>query len=294
MHPAFILCIMFNMLNTEQQNIEITPEQLSNWYPMIGLPCYDRQVTEPFFMRFMQTVMWFKEIGLKFAVSTVSDSLINRARNNVVAKFMANPQCTHLLFIDVDLTWTPSDILKMLWHDKDVMCGSYPIKDINWEKVVKYAKEGVEPSQLARKSTRFVVNPISTNQIDETGKAKIKMDNGCMAVYDAGTGFMMIKREVFTKMFEAYPELKFTDDTGSLKGDERDNTYALFNSYVDPDTKRFLSEDYGFCRYWQKIGGEIWLDPAIELTHLGRFQYEGSQIEQLMEMSKQPARKGDK
>jgi hypothetical protein len=274
------------MLGTEQQNIEITPDQVNKWFPMIGLPCYDRQLTEPFFMKFMQTIMWFKEIGLKFATTTISDSLISRARNNVVAKFMSNPQCTHLLFIDVDLTWTPTDIVKMLWHDKDIVCGSYPIKDINWKKVAKFAKEGVDPNELAKKSTRFVVNPVSTKDIDKTGKAKIKMDNGCMAVYDAGTGFMLIKREVFTKMFEAYPELKFNDDTGSIKDKERDNTYALFNSYVDPETKRFLSEDYGFCRYWQKIGGEIWIDPAIELTHLGRFQYEGSQMEYLLQMSK--------
>jgi hypothetical protein len=274
------------MLGTEQQNIEITPDQVNKWFPMIGLPCYDRQLTEPFFMKFMQTIMWFKEIGLKFATTTISDSLISRARNNVVAKFMSNPQCTHLLFIDVDLTWTPTDIVKMLWHDKDIVCGSYPIKDINWKKVAKFAKEGVDPDELAKKSTRFVVNPVSTKDIDKTGKAKIKMDNGCMAVYDAGTGFMLIKREVFTKMFEAYPELKFNDDTGSIKDKERDNTYALFNSYVDPETKRFLSEDYGFCRYWQKIGGEIWIDPAIELTHLGRFQYEGSQMEYLLQMSK--------
>jgi hypothetical protein len=49
-------------------------------------------------------------------------------------------------------------------------------------------------------------------------------------------------------MIEAYPDLKFIDDTGSMKGDEKDYTYAFFNSFVDED-KRFVSEDYGFCRY---------------------------------------------
>lgn len=267
------------MLTTEKQNIEISPEQIAKWAPMIALPCYDRQLTEPFTMSLIQACIYFKQIGMRFGIGTISDSLISRARNSIVAKFMAAEQFTHLLFIDVDLKFNHNDILKMLWHDKDVMTGSYPIKDINWEKVQKLVQSGVEPNKLAAKATRFVVNPVSA------GQNKIETDNGAIAVHDAGTGFMLIKREVFTKMFEAYPELKFQDDTGSLKGDELKHTYALFNSYVD-ENKRFLSEDYGFCRYWQKIGGKIWVDPAVELSHFGRFVYEGNMVDYLMEISK--------
>lgn len=267
------------MLTTEEQNIEITPEQIKSWVPMFGIPCYDRQLTEPFMMSLVQTIMYFKEIGLRFAISTVSDSLISRARCNATAKFMANPDFTHLMFIDVDLKFSPSDILKMLWHDKEIMTGSYPIKELNWKKIHKLANEGVPADKLSEKGTRFVVNPV------RAGNNNIETDNGAISVHDAGTGFMLIKRQVFTKMFEAYPELKFKDDTGSLKGEELDNCYALFNSYVDED-KRFLSEDYGFCRYWQKIGGKIWVDPAVELMHLGRYNYEGKMMDYLIDISK--------
>lgn len=267
------------MLKTEKQEIEIGAEQIKNWCPMIGLPCYNRELTEPFMMSLMQATMYFKQIGMRFGISTVSDSLINRARNNVVAKFMANEQFTHLLFIDVDIKFNYNDILKLLWHDKDIITGAYPIKEINWQKVHKMVQDGVPAEELAKKATRFVVNPV------KAGGNKIETDKGALSIYDAGTGFMLIKREVFTKMFEHYPELKFKDDTGSLKGKELDNTYALFNSYVDED-KRFLSEDYGFCRYWQKMGGKIWVDPAIELSHYGSFVYDGSLIEYIMEISK--------
>jgi hypothetical protein len=267
------------MLETEPQNIEITSDQIKDWTIFIGLPCYDRQMTEPFVMSLMKLVMYFKEIGLKFSISTISDSLISRARNQIVAKFMANPQHTHLLFIDVDLAFEPTEILKMLWHDKDIMTGSYPIKDINWDKVTRFAKEGLEPTKLAAKSTRFVVNPV------RDGQNTVKADKGAIAVHDAGTGFMLIKKEVFEQMFEAYPELKYNDDTGSMKDKERDYTYALFNSYVDED-HRFLSEDYGFIRYWQKLGKDIWVDPSIELMHLGRFEYRGNMLEYLIQLSK--------
>ncbi len=272
------------MLEIEKQNIEVEAKDIETWCPMFGLPCYDRQLTEPFFMSFVKTVMYCKEIGMKFAVSTITDSLINRARNNLVAKFMANPKFTHLIFIDVDLEFRSEDILKMLWHDKDVITGCYPIKDINWEKVAKMSKEGVPSQDLLKKATRFVVNPKPNDQ------GRIEVKDGALAIYDAGTGFMCIKREVFEKLIAAHPELKFKDDTGSLKGEELNWTYAFFNSYIDNDG-RFLSEDYGFCRYWQNIGGKIWVDPGIDIKHLGRLNYEGSMIEQLQDMSKEMSAK---
>lgn len=276
--PLFF-CYNDNVLTTENQSIEITPDQIQSWCPMISLPCYNRELTEPFMMSLIQSTMYFKQIGLRFAISTVSDSLISRARCNLVAKFMANEQFTHLLFIDVDLKFNYNDILKLLWHDKDVITGAYPIKDISWDKVHKMVQDGVPADKLAQKATRFVVNPVNV------GQNKIETDNGAISVYDAGTGFMLIKREVFTKMFEHYPELKFNDDTGSLKDKEKDYTYALFNSYVDNDQKRFLSEDYGFCRYWQKMGGKVWVDPAVELEHLGHFVYKGNMIDYLIDIS---------
>lgn len=278
MRGAFVYVKIIVMLTTEKQQIEISQEDIEKWVPMFGLPCYDRQLTEPFFMSFVQTAMYFQQIGLKFAVSTITDSLINRARNNLVAKFMSNPQFTHLIFLDVDLGFKKEDILKLLWHDKDVVTGSYPIKDINWDKVVVNVNNKVEAKDLAKKSTRFVVNPVSA------GNNTIATDNGAISVHDAGTGFMCIKRSVIEKMIESYPDLKFIDDTGSMKGAEKDYTYAFFNSFVDED-KRFVSEDYGFCRYWQKLDGKIWVDPSIEITHLGRFLYEGNMIEHLISIS---------
>jgi hypothetical protein len=262
----------------EQQNIEIDREQIDSWVPMFGLPCYDRSITEPFFMSFVKTVMYMRDINMKFAVSTITDSLINRARNNLVAKFMANPQFTHLIFLDVDLAYRPEDILKLLWHDKDVVTGSYPIKEILWDKVVKLAKDDVEAKDIAGKSTRFVVNPV------RAGDNTIETNNGAISVHDAGTGFMCIKRSVFEKMIEEYPDLKFNDDTGSMNDEEKNWTYAFFNSFVDDD-KRFVSEDYGFCRYWQKMGGKIWVDPAIEIDHLGRFMFQGKMMDYLMEIA---------
>ena len=257
----------------EEQTIEITNEEISKWYPMLAMPCYDQLISEPTFMSMMRVAMSFKEIGLKFSIATISDSLISRSRNQMVAKFLANPEFTHIMFIDVDLGFIPDDILKLLWHDKDVITGAYPIKDVNWDKVKLNVEKGYPADKILERSLRFVVNPVKN-----PGNATVNVDRGAIEIYDAGTGFMLIKRSVFERMIQAYPELYYNDDTGSLNEEERKWTYAFFNSYVDPDKHRFLSEDYGFCRYWQEIEGKVWVDPSIEMMHLGRMKYKATML----------------
>lgn len=257
----------------KEQTIEISQEEINSWYPMIALPCYDQLISEPTLMSLIRTVMQFKEIGLKFSICTMSDSLISRARNQIAAKFLANKEFTHLMFIDCDLGFTGDDIIKLLWHNKDIMTAAYPIKNVDWNSVAENAKNGVSADKLMESSLRFVVNPVK-----DADNSRIQVDKGAINVYDAGTGFMLIKRDVFTKLIDSYPELKYADDTGGLSGEELDWTYAFFNSYVDSEKKRFLSEDYGFCRYWQEIGGTVWTDPSIEMLHLGRMRYKGTML----------------
>ena len=255
----------------ETQQIEITNDQLKKWNVLFAIPCYDQQITEPCMMSLMKTIMYFRDHGMRFAVSTITDSLINRARNNIAAKFLANEQFTHIMCIDADISWEPEDVLKMLWHEKEIITGAYPIKTINWDKVVSDVKKGIPADELAKRSVRFVVNAAKDNAV-------LNIDKGAIEIFDAGTGFMLIKREAFEKLIDKYPNLKYDDDTGSLNEEERKWTYAFFNSYIDEHKNRFLSEDYGFCRYWQNIGGKVWVEPGITLGHLGRMKYTGSMM----------------
>ena len=45
---------------------------------------------------------------------------------------------------------------------------------------------------------------------------------------------------------------------------------------IEPDTKRYLSEDYAFCRLWQKIGGKIYADIVSGMTHMGNYSFKGN------------------
>lgn len=252
----------------EQVQITLSREQLSQWKLFIAVPCYDSTVTEPFMMSTLKTMMKFNALGLQTVLATVSDSLVTRARNTLVARFMAQTECTHMMFIDADIEYDPDSIMKLLWHNKDIIAAAYPIKEIVWKKVEERVKNGEGAAEAAKNSSRYAFSLI------KPGQTTISMSNGAVAAYDLGTGFMLIKRETFQTMFEKYPELKYVDDTGALNEEEKKYTYALFDTLID-ENGRYLSEDYAFCRYWQRLGGLTWLDPSIDLTHVGRYRYVG-------------------
>jgi hypothetical protein len=70
---------------------------------------------------------------------------------------------------------------------------------------------------------------------------------------------------------EAHPE------TAYIAEREMVQMHALFDTTIDEDG-RYLSEDYTFCRRWQKMGGTIWLDPEIVLDHFGTIVYMGNKF----------------
>ena len=109
---------------------------------------------------------------------------------------------------------------------------------------------------------------------------QITIKKNLIEVKHIATGFMMIKRELFDLMFEAYADTKYTDDVNFLNEEENKFAYALFDCGVEDD--HYLSEDWMFCNRWSKIGGELFVDISINLTHTGVENFNGSFITSLL------------
>lgn len=206
--------------------------------------------------------------------TSANESLITRARCHMVAYFMANPKATHLMFIDADINFDIIDVLHMLQHDKDIIVGAYPKKDLDFNAMRTGLTSNPNATDEEFKSygANYALN--YAWQREEGRSSTIQTENGLVKLKDAATGFMLIKREVIEKMIAEYPDLYFNNDL-SMDAEFAKWTYLFFDAMHEPDTKRYLSEDYAFCRRWQNIGGEVWLDPIINLDHVGHFTFNG-------------------
>jgi hypothetical protein len=205
-----------------------------------------------------------------------NESLITRARNYCVDSFLRS-DCTHLLFIDSDIGFNASDVFLLMHlcgpdNGYDIVAGPYPKKTIAWEKVKKASDMGYgksNPFELSAFIGDFVFNNVA-------GQESFRVDEP-VEVSETGTGFMMIHRGVFEKYVEAYPDLRYKPDhVRDANFDGSRDIHAFFDTIIDPETRRYLSEDYMFCQNVRKAGMKVWLCPWMELQHVGTYTFGGS------------------
>ena len=223
----------------------------------------------------LQTIMIRYGIETKFSF-LFNESLITRARNYLVDEFLRT-DFTHMMFIDSDIHFDPNDIVALMALDKDVIGGPYPKKAIKWKSVLKAVQKNpnIEAGNLEKVTGDYVFNPVK-------GTAQFSVTEP-LEVLEIGTGFMMIKREVFTKMRDAYPTIKYKPDhVGQAHFDGTRYIHAYFDTLIDTKdsatgggTDRYLSEDYMFCQLWRKLGGQIWLCPWMRTDHIGTYHFKG-------------------
>jgi hypothetical protein len=227
---------------SEQNQVQVNVDYLRTTKVHICMPCYGGMLTESTFMSFIKWSNTCRQLGLDWTMETMTnESLISRARNTLVAKFLNNPVSTHLFFVDADIGWEPWHLLVLLNRDVDVIGGLYPMKTL---------------------PVRWVVNGFEGA---ETGP------DGLQEVSKTGTGFMLVKRHVFEKL-NAHPAVKpFRNDIGLPKElDKHLRTY--YDTAVREN--RYYSEDWTFCENWRDLGGKVWVDKRVLLRHTGSYVFD--------------------
>ena len=190
--------------------------------------------------------------------SSDSDSLISRVRNIHLSKFMQeNKDCDYFCSIDSDLYIHNSTSMdnvfdRLVEGGRDFTGGVYALKG------------------------KF--NPAMCSSVPKHIRPDyIKPDSGEIEMEWLSSGCWMIRRTVVETMIKKYPELTYRGD-GPHAGLE---VYGLFipsifdvNDSAGFPCKKYLSEDWAFCSRWNNIGGKIYADTSIKMTHIGKTCYD--------------------
>ena len=247
-------------------------------------PCYGGLCHVNYINKIMETKEVLRELGINMHLMFIrNESLITRGRNNLVAKAMSDPDMTHILFIDSDITWEPIHIIKLIIGDKELSGGIYPIKKYHWDRLTpdniqKILEKKKLPYNSHLTDTQLIYHNLLHYNFNYLQNQN-QIQNNMMEIYTLATGFMMIKRSCIDKMIKAHPQCKYTDDCGFLQGDENKYAYTLFDCAIVND--HYFSEDWLFCHRWRDIGGQIFVDISIDLWHTGQEDYIGRLISTL-------------
>lgn len=196
-------------------------------------------------------------------------SLLPSARNQLAAHCMADPEVTHILWIDSDISWHANDVARLLEHDVDFVCGLYPFK--------QSPGQGLNP--------RFVFQSLKT---DDWSMPRDRL-TGLLEVTACGAGFMLTKRTVYERLAAAYPESKLRrpPELNQHSAAALAWHYNFFPVHVEDGGLQ--SEDVSFCRQWRATGGKIWADLDVTLTHYGTHAFSGDPLSMFEQQAEQAA-----
>jgi hypothetical protein len=181
--------------------------------------------------------------GIDVTIDYVAgSSIITTARSLVVHRFLEGKQ-KRLFWIDSDIEWEPDDFLRVLGLSQgmDIVCGAYPLKR---EDQKSFVIRNSDPAKVT-------INPY-----------------GCIRVEGTGLGFTVMTREVVEKIVATKPKI-MNEGSGELMAD-------VFR--VDTFEGRLRGEDMAFFDDLRDLGYEIWLDPTVDLGHIGHKVFRGDVV----------------
>ena len=218
-------------LDKMSQAQAVTPKDV-----MIGFPCYDNRAEVDVFQECLNAVQDPHSVVRKIQFYN-GDSLVSRARNKITDLFIEDKECKYLMFIDSDIRFNRGFINRLRSHDKGIVGGAY------LKKKLPYA-------------------PVMNAQLGEEGELSI--------MREIGTGFMMIRKDVFEAIRVMYPEQSYHYDDDE-RGGAAKRGYDWWRVGVYED--RYLSEDYFFCQLAATLGYKTYLDKSILCQHIGKISY---------------------
>ena len=234
-------------------------------------PCYNGRVSAYLAVSLLELLRACRQrgIGLSWDLRVSADYA--SAKGDGTAGFLEDPEATHLLFVGADIGFPPDQVFRLLDLGAEVSAAAYPITRLDWDRVAIASNER-QPS------------PAASLLYDLDGPEGIALTPGSkfVRIPYVGLGFVMLRRSAVVQLAQAYAmpksatfETGATTTTGGFVGPR------LFASMVEPETGRYLSEDFAFCRRWTELGGQIWLDVHSELTHVGPMSFRGDLFSQL-------------
>lgn len=157
---------------------------------------------------------------------------ISHARATMLRKAL-DAGAEAVVFIDDDVSWRPQDLLKLIETPDPVVAGTYRYKLDN-EEYMGSIYSGLDHRPTVR-------------------------DDGCIKGHTVPAGFLKLTRDAVRAFMKAYPEL--------LYGHPENPSIDIFNHGARGGV--WYGEDMAFSHRWRECGGEIWLQPDLDLDHHG-------------------------
>lgn len=218
----------------------------------VALPSYEGKIYVDTADSVLREVYAAFEKGYKYLWQFRQQNMMSAmVRNWMVGRFLETTNLSHIAFVDWDVHFPTGTLVRLMERDVDICAAAYRFRSDPVDFPMAWLQE---PGTLLRS-----VNP-KTGEVDE---------NGLIEVSGAPTGCMVISRKCIEGMIRARPELEYFEPALESK-----KAHSLFE-WVRKD-KMIFTEDYAFCYLARECGYRVWVDPDIDMRHVGYKQFDGN------------------
>lgn len=217
-------------------NIKISLDGLS---VMVGIPA-GRDLPVLTVKSLMATQVLCQQHNVSFSLGMIAgSSVVQWARDEVLDLFLKG-DANRLFWIDSDMVWEPEDFMRLLALSqlRDVVCAAYPAK---------------------HDQPTFYVNW-------DRDAGIVLGEYGLIEVKGVGLGFTVMSRKVAEAVASKADVV--TDDVSQRE------IAAVFR--IGKTGGKRQGEDMAFFEDIRALGYKVWLDPAVDLGHVGSKTYRGS------------------
>lgn len=219
----------------------------------IATPFYSVTAFAPYIVSLLDAVRALDEMGVEWDYWQIcGDSYVDRAKNSLVHKFLKS-DFTHLFMVDSDEAWDVVGfcrVVKAAMLGCEVVGALYPCKN-NWEfygGIPKMREDGF------------------MSGIERDGMRLIEMD--CIP-----GGFLIYSREAFER---ARPKLN-----SYIAPEDGESVLEAFRCNIEPHGGR-IGEDIYFQKRYQEMGGRVFCEPDVSISHFGVKAWDGNYHEFLL------------
>ena len=197
----------------------------------IGTPCFELKVNA----HYANSLLDFYKNNIDFEPYFLHDSLITRARNELITQFYENQEkFTHLLWLDSDVSISSNGLQILLNKKVNVIAAPVPLKIF-----------AEQPLQSVREPYEI-------------------LDEYFYKVEAAATGCFLMSKKSVVDLVESCPH--YFD-----KSNEKRKIYNVFESRIKDN--ELLSEDWDICYKLRHLGYEIYVDSSFPVSHFGFHNY---------------------
>jgi hypothetical protein len=165
---------------------------------------------------------------------------IDQGRNQMATDALAEG-FEETFWIDSDVAFNPDDVDRLRRHSLPIVCGIYPQKG-------------------KRALACHVMFGIPSTEFGKTG--------GLIELLYAGTGFLLVRREVYLTIQERL-NLPMTNE----RFGHPMLPFFLPMIRTIEESHWYLAEDYAFCQRARECGFKVYADTSVRLWHIGTYRY---------------------